>query len=409
MNTQQLNLKEEIVPLFDDKQNYNVTPFIQNFILNKCSLEELEIRQSIFRCLFSNEKVAFNYKYNKLYFEDALRVTREIKTDQFVEATSYVFFTKSRIKISKIPRLTASLIFFSELKVLIQEVLTIADVPYFNQLLLYLSEDLELLPDYSDFKSHQKELLAYLNILHQIDFDVFWKRLFELECYLSLTKCSIKRGFNLPLIDNEKFEFEKAYFPLINEPVKYDITFDCSLNILNGPNMGGKSTFLKTISLCSYLGNIGFPIPASKATIPFFDTFNINFNTKDNYRNGTSHFMNEILSVKELIVSNQKSEVVYGVFDELFNTTNPEEATRLIEYLFHHLKLKTPSFFIISTHLEIAHLMGNEKIGFFHPSTQLEGDHIQFDYHIVKGISKLKLGEKLFQKSGILELLEEHV
>ncbi|NME72836.1 P-loop NTPase family protein [Flammeovirga aprica] len=113
----------------------------------------------------------------------------------------------------------------------------------------------------------------------------------------------------------------------------------------------------------------------------------------------------EILSVKEFISSNNESKSVFGVFDELFNTTNPEEASKLIKYLFTNLKLQQPSFFMISTHLEIEHLKENEKIGFYHPLAKLTEDKIQFDYTVVEGISKVKLGEKLFQDSGILDLL----
>ncbi|MBD0402959.1 hypothetical protein IC221_16240 [Flammeovirga sp. EKP202] len=247
--------------------------------------------------------------------------------------------------------------------------------------------------------------MKYIETLQIINFKRFWDILFQVECFISITRCSLKKGFCLPVIYEGCIHLEKAYFPLINNVVKYDITFDNSLNILNGPNMGGKSTFLKTITLCCYLGNIGVPIPSSKAEIPFFESFNVNFNTKDNYKNGTSHFMNEVISIKEFILSSKSSGSVFGCFDELFNTTNPEEALRLISYLFSNLKLNSPSFFIISTHLDIEIFKDREEIGFFHPSTKLNGNKIQFDYSITKGISKLKLGEKLFQDAGIMDII----
>ncbi|NME72643.1 MutS-related protein [Flammeovirga aprica] len=318
MQIDQLQLKEEIIPLYDDKQNYKVSSYIEAFILNSCTKEELAIRQKVFQCLLSNREAVLNYNYNKLYYSEALQVVEDLKKNDFIEDKKFLFYSKKKVKNSKISRLTASLIFFTELKKCIKVLIEIADVNTLSDWLEEVNESLQQFPDYSTFKNTSKELLHYLDALQYINFDKFWDTLFQLECYLSIAKCSLKLDFKLPLIHKGTIELSQAYFPLINKPVKYDITFDKSLNILNGPNMGGKSTFLKTISLCCYLGNRGVPIPASEAKVPFFETFNINFNTSDNHKNGTSHFMNEILSVKEFISSNNESKSVFGVFDELF-------------------------------------------------------------------------------------------
>ncbi|MBD0402960.1 hypothetical protein [Flammeovirga sp. EKP202] len=142
MNIDQLRLKEDIIPLYDDEQNHKVTPYIHDFILHKCSKEELLLRQSIIQNLLDHQEVIHSYKYNKLYYGEALIVSEEINKSSFVTSKNYIFFSKKEVEHSKISRLTASAIFFKELELLIQGLLDIAKVAELRVLLSLLLEAL---------------------------------------------------------------------------------------------------------------------------------------------------------------------------------------------------------------------------------------------------------------------------
>ena len=60
---------------------------------------------------------------------------------------------------------------------------------------------------------------------------------------------------------------------------------------------------------------------------------------------------------------------------------------------------------MISTHLDVHDLKKYKEIDFFYPEVVLEEDEIIFTYQMKSGISKITLGEKLFNRAGILELL----
>jgi DNA mismatch repair protein MutS len=65
--------------------------------------------------------------------------------------------------------------------------------------------------------------------------------------------------------------------------------------------MSSKSTLLKSVSLCVYLAHAGLAVPASKATLPFFNTISVAINLTDSIVSGYSHFMSEIVTLKNVL------------------------------------------------------------------------------------------------------------
>ena len=103
--------------------------------------------------------------------------------------------------------------------------------------------------------------------------EAFWNRWFLFEAWLSISKGIAVHGFVFPSFESSAFSIQGLYHPLLKNPVRNDITANRNVILLTGPNMSGKSTFLKSVSLCVYLGQAGLAVPAAKAVIPFFITF----------------------------------------------------------------------------------------------------------------------------------------
>ena len=108
-----------------------------------------------------------------------------------------------------------------------------------------------------------------------------------------------------------------------------DITAEKNVILLTGPNMSGKSTLLKAISLSVYLGHAGFAVPASKAVMPFFSTISVAINLTDSIVSGYSHFMSEIVTLKNVLREACDDKRCFAVFDELFRGTNIEDALEI--------------------------------------------------------------------------------
>jgi len=238
---------------------------------------------------------------------------------------------------------------------------------------------------------------------------IFWNRWFLFEAYLSVSTAIHKHGFVFPSF-GEQFLVKEFYHPLLKNPVKNDIAAKKNVILLTGPNMSGKSTLLKAISLCVYLGHIGFAVPASIAVMPFFDTISVAINLTDSIVSGYSHFMSEIMTLKNVLTKAKENSRCFAVFDELFRGTNIEDALEISSATIKGLSNFPRSLFFISTHLhqlkEINEVQSGKVATLYIDCKLSDNDIPSFTYKLKEGWSDLKLGRILFEKEGLNKMLE---
>lgn len=135
---------------------------------------------------------------------------------------------------------------------------------------------------------------------------------------------TLKDAVNLPV--------EQLTTALRQRYQKISITLNTKINVLTGPNMGGKTTALKTIGQLCRLASFAIPLPCSKVRLPLFDW--IWYNQYEGGSENLSSFAREIVAFNRAIV--QKG---YGLIllDEFAKGTNPTEGERIaaavLEYL----------------------------------------------------------------------------
>jgi len=172
--------------------------------------------------------------------------------------------------------------------------------------------------------------------------------------------------------------------------------------------MSGKSTLLKAVSLCVYLGHTGLAVPASKATIPFFTTISVAINLTDSIVSGYSHFMSEIVTLKNVLKEATNKIKCFAVFDELFRGTNIEDALEISSATIKGLINFPDSLFFISTHLhqlkDMEEIKTN-KVSTCYVECGLTDNIPAFTYKLKNGWSDLKLGRILFEKEGLNKML----
>lgn len=83
-------------------------------------------------------------------------------------------------------------------------------------------------------------------------------------------------------------------------PYDVEITETDGLRFLTGPNMAGKSTFLKSVGLSIFISHLGFPVPAEKMSTSIYDGIMTAINISDSMSQGYSHFYSEVRRVKEV-------------------------------------------------------------------------------------------------------------
>lgn len=118
--------------------------------------------------------------------------------------------------------------------------------------------------------------------------------------------------------------------------------------LITGPNMSGKSTYMRQIALISIMAQIGCFVPAKKAVLPIFDQIFTRIGAADDLISGQSTFMVEMLEAKNAIVNATKNSLI--LFDEIGRGTSTYDgmalAQAIIEYVHDHIGAKT----LFSTH-----------------------------------------------------------
>ncbi len=238
------------------------------------------------------------------------------------------------------------------------------------------------------------------------------KLIYELDAYISVAKVAKQKNLAFPdyLATNRPTLFvEKLYHPLLENAVPYSIELNESSNLcfLTGPNMAGKSTFLKSVGLSIYLAHIGFPVPAAKMTTSIYNGIVTTINLSDDLNLGYSHFYSEVNRIKETILKIKEKKRLFIIFDELFRGTNVKDAFDASLLIIKSFAKIQGSTFFISTHLtEVAEKVDDlPNIQFCFFDSKLVNNTPTYEYKLEKGISFERLGMYILKNENVIDLL----
>ena len=186
------------------------------------------------------------------------------------------------------------------------------------------------------------------------------------------------------LIDNRHPVVEKV---LTNEYVPNDIKMDdkTSILLITGPNMAGKSTYMRQMAITAIMAQIGCFVPAKEANLPVFDKIFTRIGASDDLVSGESTFMVEMLEANNAITNATSNSLI--LFDELGRGTATFDgmalAQSIIEYLANNVKAKT----LFSTHYHELTDLENNIVGLrnIHVSAYEKDGNITFLHKIKEG------------------------
>ena len=417
-NIKDLNIEKEILPLFDHSMNM----FSRNKILEILkkplqSTTDIIERQNILKGFSENEKILKDYSYTILYLNEVHFFLNDEKIEDLSKnKLKYKLFTSKQEKTRYTSKLNQLILFFHRL-----------ESKYFTRLRLeafpkdYASNIKRILQFLSNFELHKFEHLIREKRLknnHVIELTEkiielkrkelirpFWEDFFLFESYLSISFGITKNKFVYPIFIDNSIKLQDFYHPLLENPVKNNLETNSNVIVLNGPNMSGKSTFLKAVGLCMYFGHLGIGIPASEGEIPFCDYFSIEINRKDDILNGYSHFMTEVMNLKKVVEQATNGKQCFAVFDELFSGTNVEDGFEICKTTINGLSKFNHSYFFISTHIQELKNVSNGQIENYYIDCELIENIPTFTYQLKKGWSDTKVGRILFEKEGLNKML----
>lgn len=422
INVNDLHIEDEVLPLFDLTFNLNSGKALKDLITRPLNSKETILsRQQVIKGFIGNKELLKDYSFSRFNLSEIYDFLETFSVGSLsVKKLRWKLLFSDKEKSQKKGRLILLVRLFHKIH---STYISKMDKSLFP--LFYAAELEELDKFFTHFNLAYHEAAFQKNkfrISHMVELikiiaekvttgqlAQFWNRWFLFEAYLSISHSVIKHRFVFPEFNKAAFSIEELYHPFLKNPVKNTIIAGKNVILLTGPNMSGKSTLLKAVSICVYLGHTGFAVPASKAIMPYFDTLSVAINLTDSIVTGYSHFMSEIITLKNVVTEAKKNIKCFAVFDELFRGTNIEDALEISTATIKGLSRFTDSLFFISTHLhqlkEIEEVKTN-KVATWYIDTELKDNIPVFTYKLKEGWSDLKLGRVLFEKEGLNEMLE---
>ena len=239
--------------------------------------------------------------------------------------------------------------------------------------------------------------------------------IYEIDVYKSISTVVETYGFSYPVYNSTKvgINIKGLFHPFLEEPVSNDINLSNTKNLcfLTGPNMAGKSTYLKSFGISVYLAHLGFPIPAKSMETSIFNGLLTTINMSDNINKGYSHYYNEVLRVKYVAEQINRLKNIVVIFDELFRGTNVIDAYEASLAVISAFAKINMSLFAISTHImEVAEkLKLNDSIYFKFFEIKINEDIPQYTYKLKDGVTDERIGMYILTKEKVIETIENAI
>lgn len=177
-----------------------------------------------------------------------------------------------------------------------------------------------------------------------------------IDALASLSVVSEKEKLVRPSFNhNHLIDIKDGFHPVINivnngSYVKNDCYMDDKTNtlLITGPNMSGKSTYMRQLAIIIIMAQMGSFVPASSANLPIFDAIYTRIGASDDLVSGESTFMVEMLEAKNAICSSTENSLI--LFDELGRGTATYDGMSLAEAILEYVTTKIKCKTLFSTH-----------------------------------------------------------
>ena len=243
------------------------------------------------------------------------------------------------------------------------------------------------------------------------------EKLAYLDVIISFATAAIENGYVRPEISNGfDMKIIEGRHPVVEKLIGRGdfVSNDTVLSekekfvVLTGPNMSGKSTYMKQVALISIMAQIGSYVPAKEAKLSVVDKYLTRIGASDDILSGQSTFMVEMSEVSNII--NNATEKSLIILDEVGRGTSTFDgvsiATAISEYLHEKIKAKT----IFATHYhELTDLENKfENIVNYRIEVKEKNGKVMFLRNIIKGGADRSYGIEVAKLAGLpKEILKE--
>ncbi|WP_053024045.1 DNA mismatch repair protein MutS [Staphylococcus haemolyticus] len=179
----------------------------------------------------------------------------------------------------------------------------------------------------------------------------------ELDCLQSFAEIAQKYNYVKPeFSDNKTLSLENSRHPVVERVMDYNdyVPNDCKLDkdnfmyLITGPNMSGKSTYMRQVAIISIMAQMGAYVPCNKAELPIFDQIFTRIGAADDLVSGKSTFMVEMLEAQKALTYATEDSLI--IFDEIGRGTSTYDGLALAQAMIEYVAQTSHAKTLFSTH-----------------------------------------------------------
>lgn len=256
--------------------------------------------------------------------------------------------------------------------------------------------------EYNIFLDICKEISTYKE-----DINLIASLIAELDVYLSHAITSVYNNYTRPVLNNHnKIIFKDLRHPLIEKLVDF-IPNDCNLSdvkktmVITGPNMSGKSSYMRSVCLSIILGHIGCFVPASESEIGFVDGIYTRIGASDDILHGQSTFLVEMSEVSYILNNCTKNSFI--ILDEVGRGTSTYDGLSLAWAIVEHLNNEVGCKTLVATHYHLLNKMEFLFSGIknYHVTAKEENGSLLFFHKLCEGGINKSYGIQVAKIAGL--------
>ena len=231
----------------------------------------------------------------------------------------------------------------------------------------------------------------------------------EIDAIISLAVVADDNSFVRPKINNNHIlDIVDGRHPVVEKALKTEyVANDCHMNsdfstlLITGPNMSGKSTYMRQVAIICIMAQMGSFVPAKEANLPLIDKIFTRIGASDDLVSGESTFMVEMKEAKRAIQGATVNSLI--LFDELGRGTATYDGMALARAILEYVSTNIKCFTLFSTHYhELTELEKSiHTIKNVHVSAVEEGDTLTFLHKIKKGAVDKSYGIHVARLAGM--------
>ena len=277
--------------------------------------------------------------------------------------------------------------------------------------------------EYVLFTQVRNEIKKEVHLIQDVS-----KIIARVDVYQSLAMLASENSYVRPVFNDQKImDIKEGRHGVIEKVMghgKYvpnDVSIDenSPVVLITGPNMGGKSTYMRQVALIVIMAQIGSFVPAKYANLTIFDQIFTRIGASDDLISGQSTFMVEMLEANNALrFASEKSLIL---FDEIGRGTATFDGMAIAQAMIEYIASEIHCMTLFSTHYHELTFLEDKGLGIqnVHASARVDNDHLVFEYLIKKGrsnksygvnVAKLaKLPDEVINRANlVLETLEEN-